>query len=244
MQINISAVSYTNTKPFIYGLHHAGIPLDINLSLDVPSECAQKLIDRRADVGIVPVAAIPFIPDARIITDFCIGAEGPVNSVFIFSQKPIHTINSLRLDKQSRTSNNLAKVLLHNFWNREVALVLDGQADAFVEIGDRTFGKTGLYPYVYDLASCWIDFTGLPFAFATWTANRDLPPDFMGAFNKALAYGIAHRAELLRTLPTIAGFDLEKYLMVNLDYHLTDKKRQAIELFLHFITELESASKL
>lgn len=243
MQVNISAVSYTNTKPFIYGLAHAGIPLDMALSLDVPSECAQKLIDRRADVGIVPVAAIPFIPDARIITDFCIGAEGPVNSVFIFSNKPINSIDSLRLDKQSRTSNNLARVLLKNFWEREVELLAEGEADAFVEIGDRTFGKTGLYPYVYDLAACWMEFTGLPFAFAAWTANRELPAGFIDDFNRALGYGIAHRPELLRTLPAIPGFDLEKYLMVNLDYHLTARKRQAIDLFLSLIAELEAAGR-
>ena len=69
MSIRVSAVSYTNSKPFIDGLQRAGGDLDIRLSLDIPSQCAAKLISGRADVGLVPVAALPDIPDYRIISD-------------------------------------------------------------------------------------------------------------------------------------------------------------------------------
>ena len=58
-KIKISAVSYTNTIPFIYGLKRSPEVLDlIELSLDVPAVCAIKLIENQVDIGLVPVASL------------------------------------------------------------------------------------------------------------------------------------------------------------------------------------------
>ena len=145
-KVNISAVSYTNTLPFLYGLQHSPLIDEISLSLDVPSTCAHKLINGYADLGIVPVAALPDIPHAQIVSNYCLGANGAVNSVFIYSEKPIESIESLRLDSQSRTSNTLARILLRHYWKNETVISVEGEADAYVEIGDRTFGKQHAHP--------------------------------------------------------------------------------------------------
>ncbi|MDP9047284.1 MAG: radical SAM protein, partial [Bacteroidota bacterium] len=146
-KINISAVSYTNTKPFIYGLQHTDLINAIDLSLDNPADCAQKLIDGVVDIGLIPVAAILSLNEWHIVSDYCIGAVGAVNSVFIFSNCEIHDVKTLQLDPQSRTSNNLAKVLLKNFWKVENLSFVSQAEDytqstnpntAFVQIGDRT----------------------------------------------------------------------------------------------------------
>ena len=94
----VSAISYTNTKPFVYGLQHSKILEQLELNFDIPAECARKLIEDKTDIGIVPVAALLLIPDYHIIADYCIGAEGPVDSVFIFSEKPVDQIKSIRFD--------------------------------------------------------------------------------------------------------------------------------------------------
>ncbi|RYE21766.1 MAG: radical SAM protein, partial [Sphingobacteriaceae bacterium] len=104
-KIRISAVSYTNTKPFIYGLQHNSIQNKIDLSLDTPSDCAQKLIDNQADIGLIPVAAVLSLPYWQIVSDYCIGAIGAVNSVFIFSNCPIEEAEEIQLDPESRSSN-------------------------------------------------------------------------------------------------------------------------------------------
>ncbi|RYE19701.1 MAG: response regulator, partial [Sphingobacteriaceae bacterium] len=109
--IRISAVSYTNTKPFIYGLQHHLIQNEIDLSLDTPSDCAQKFIDNKADIGLIPVAALLNLPYWQIVSEYCIGAVGAVNSVFIFSNCPIEEADIIQFDPESRSSNNLAKVL-------------------------------------------------------------------------------------------------------------------------------------
>ncbi|TSD66664.1 menaquinone biosynthesis protein [Inquilinus sp. KBS0705] len=245
-KIKVSAVSYTNTKPFLYGLQHSAIQDNIELSLDNPSDCAQKLIDDVVDIGLIPVAATLSMPQWEIVSAYCIGAVGAVNSVFIFSNCAINDVKTVQLDPQSRSSNNLARVLLKNYWKIQPELIT-GADDyshatdantAFVQIGDRTFGKKENYKYVYDLAEEWQKFTGLPFVFAAWIANKPIPADFMKQFDEALRFGLAHRHELLKQLPQRADFDLEDYLMHKLDFDLTDDKRKALYLFLDYIKAL------
>jgi len=247
-KIRISAVSYTNTKPFIYGIQHTSIQDKIDLSLDNPTDCAQKLIDDQVDIGLIPVAAILSLPYWEIVSDYCIGAMGAVNSVFIFSNCEIKDIKKLQLDPQSRSSNNLARVLLKNYWKTDPELLLnandysnsDDQATGFVQIGDRTFGKRNNYRFVYDLAEEWQKFTGLPFVFAAWIANKQIPQVFIDEFNKSLKYGLDNRSELFKELPERKDFDLKDYLMNKIDFVLTDTKKQALYLFLDHIKALDN----
>ncbi len=242
----ISAVNYTNTKPFIYGLQHDPIRQQIDLSLDTPSDCAQKLIDNKVDIGLIPVAAILSLPYWQIVSDYCIGAVGAVNSVFIFSRCPIEEANIIQLDPESRSSNNLAKVLLKNYWKVHPQQIINASdyanstdvKTAFVQIGDRTFGKKNYYPYVYDLAESWQQFTGLPFVFAAWIANKPIDPKFMSGFNTALKSGLDARENVLAELPQYDDFDLRDYLFHKLDFNLTDDKREAMNRFLAYIKEL------
>jgi len=246
MKFKISAVSYTNTKPFIYGIQHTDFIDKIDLSLDNPTDCAQKLIDDVVDIGLIPVAATLSLPYWEIVASYCIGAVGAVNSVFVFSNCDIKDVKKLQMDPQSRSSNNLARVLLKNYWKLSPELIIgaDDYAEsinpgtAFVQIGDRTFGKTGNYKYVYDLAEEWQKFTGLPFCFAAWIANKPIPQEFVDEFNKALKFGLDHRAELFKELPKIANFDVEDYLMHKIDFELTEDKKKALYLFLEFVKAL------
>ena len=57
--IRISAVSYLNTIPFIYGLKQSELIDNIDLRLDYPSVCADKLINNEVDLALVPVVVIP-----------------------------------------------------------------------------------------------------------------------------------------------------------------------------------------
>jgi len=239
-KIKISAVSYTNTKPFIYGIEHSEVKNQIDLSLDIPSDCATKLIEGKVDIGLIPVAAIPFVPNANIIGSYCIGSVGAVNSVFIFSDVPASEIKTIKLDPQSRTSNNLAKVLLKFHFKVEVQFITDvtTKTDAMILIGDRTFGKKAAFNYAYDMGKEWMQLTGLPFVYAAWVANKEISSSFVSAFDEALKFGLSHRKEVLGELPAIPNFDLEDYLMNKLDFDLTTEKREALDLFLNYISKL------
>ncbi len=217
---------------------HSGILDSIELSLDIPSDCANKLIENQVDIGLVPVAALLHIDNYQIVSQYCIGAVGAVDSVFIFSDKPIDEIKTIRLDSQSHTSNNLSRVLLKNYWKVNPEFVTEGEADAFVQIGDRTFGKKDLYSYAYDLAEEWFKFTGLPFAFAVWASNKPIPEDFKLSFNAALKSGLDHRKEVIAEMKNIENFNLDDYLMNKVDFNLDDQKLKAISKFHEYIKAL------
>jgi chorismate dehydratase len=217
---------------------HSGILDQIELILDIPSDCAHKLINNQVDIGLVPVAALLEIPNYKIISNYCIGASGAVDSVFIFSDKPIDEVATIKLDIQSRTSNNLAKVLLKNYWRVTPEFVSDGKVDAFVQIGDRTFGKKDQYPYRYDLAEEWQKFSGLPFVFAVWAANKEVPESFLTDFNSALKYGLDHRSEVINAIPLRENFDFGDYLINKIDYTLDNKKLEALQKFHQMINDL------
>ena len=237
-KLKVSAVSYTNSKPFVFGLMHSDISNQIELSLDIPSVCALKLIDNQVDIGLVPVAALLQIPNYEIVSDYCIGANGAVDSVFIFSNKPILEIKTIKLDSQSRTSNLLARVLLKNYWKSTPELVDHDNSDAFVQIGDRTFGKKDHFLHHYDLSEAWFNFTNLPFAFAVWASNKPIPEDFKKDFNAALKFGLDQREHVLKDLKSVVNFDLSDYLMNKVDFNLNKGKILAIKKFHELIKEL------
>ena len=238
-KINVSAVSYTNTKPFVYGLIHSPVAAHINLSLDIPATCADKLLNNEVDLGLVPVATLLRMPHYELVSDYCIGAVGAVNSVFIFSDKPIEEIQSIRFDAQSRTSNLLAQLLMKHLWKKEVNWVKEGEADAFIEIGDRTFGKKAQYAYSYDLSECWFSLTQLPFVFAAWVSAVTLPPHFLSLFNEALAFGLHNRNVVIESLAEEnLAIDVRAYLTQSIDYHFDAQKRLGLSTFLELASTL------
>ncbi|HEY1040940.1 MAG TPA: MqnA/MqnD/SBP family protein, partial [Bacteroidia bacterium] len=113
----ISIVNYLNTLPFVYGLKESGIDKHIDISYDIPAVCAEKLLTKQVDVGLVPVAVLAKMPEYHIITDFCIGSNGVVDSVKLFSMVPLEEIKEIVLDYQSRTSVALVQLLAKELWN-------------------------------------------------------------------------------------------------------------------------------
>ena len=122
-KIRVAAVSYLNTKPMLYGIRHHEVLQEMELVEDYPAKIAQMLIDDQVDVGLIPVAATLKLADWHVVGDYCIGADGAVASVCIFSEVPMEAIETVLLDYQSRTSVNLARVLLKEFWKKDVMLI-------------------------------------------------------------------------------------------------------------------------
>lgn len=214
----------------------------IDLIEEYPAKVAAMLIEGTIDVGLVPVAIIPKLKEAYLVSDFCIGATEAVASVSLFSEEPMEQIEKVLLDYQSRTSINLAKVLLKHYWKKDVEFVSayeNYQEDikgttAGVVIGDRALELNGKLPYIYDLAEAWIDFTGLPFVFATWVANKPLPEDFIKLFNEANGIGFSHLEEIVSG-ENYKACDLYNYYTKNISYSLDEPKRKGLALYLQYL---------
>jgi chorismate dehydratase len=249
-KIRISAVKYANTYPFIYGLNKSGFDKKVVLETDHPADCAEKLISGKADIGLIPVAAIPLLKEYYIISDYCIGANGNVRTVMLLSNSPFGNLETIYLDYRSRSSVNLTKVLAKNFWKKEFKWVNTTQGfdfiniglnEAVVLIGDQCFEFENSFKNKTDLAQAWKDFSGLPFVFACWTANKKLGDEFLSEFNKALELGVNNIDAVVETFGktgTITGNDLKVYLTENIDFKFDSDKRKALKLFLELMSKL------
>lgn len=241
-KIKVAAVSYLNTKPLLYGIERSQLMDEIELILDYPSQLAERLTKGTIDMALLPVAAIPFVPNASIVSDYGIAADGNVASVSIFSQVPLQEIETLYLDYQSRTSVRLAQLLFEKHWKRTVEYksatehyidYINGTT-AGVIIGDRAFKQQDNFEYIYDLSTAWKDYSGLPFVFAAWVANKELPKDFLAEFNKANALGLSHIDDVVAA-NSFPYYDLKKYYTDNIHYHLDETKKQGLQKFLELI---------
>jgi len=242
--MRVGAVSYLNTKPLLYGLQHHAISESIELIEDYPANLARALEENTIDIGLVPVAVIPKLPEAHIISNYCIGATGPVASVSIFSQVPMESITSVYLDYQSKTSVNLARILLKKYWKQDVLLLeassnfmdlIDGSTAAVI-IGDRALEKYNSYAYRYDLAEAWINYTGKPFVFATWVANKPIDEVFIANFNEANGIGLKNIDTVVEQLShKNNSYDLHTYFTKNISYTLDAAKKEGMAQFLSLL---------
>ncbi len=227
----------------MYGLERPPINQHIELIGDYPSRLAQMLINGEIDLGLIPVAVIPELPSHYIVGNHCIGANGEIASVALFSDVPMEEIKKVYLDYQSRTSVELLKYLMREAWgihpqiikaeNEEYRKEIKGTTAGLV-IGDRAFEQRKISTFIYDLGSEWRSITGLPFVFAAWVSTKPLPEDFILMFDAANEMGMSHIDEIVASTP-FDLYDLSKYYKLHLNYKLEDQKRKGLEFFLDVI---------
>jgi chorismate dehydratase len=247
-KIRVSVVNYTNTIPFVWGLKNSGIINQIELQEDIPSICATKLERDEVDIALLPVAAIPTLSASHILSRYCIGACGAVDSVRMYSDVPPDEIRQVLLDYQSRTSVELVKVLFERLWKKRVSFEAGGPGfenhigkhTGGVVIGDRTFGIRGRHPFEIDLASAWLELTGLPFVFAAWVSKSPLPGSFTRSFDEALELGLNHIPQAVHETGRVNGLSSEEtidYLKHKISFTLDEDKLRGMELFIRYLKE-------
>ena len=242
-KIRVGIVNYLNTKPLIYGLEKEPICEMIELIGAYPSRLAQMLKDDEIDIGLIPVAAISELPSYHIIGNFCIGTEGEIASVGLFSEVPMKKIKKIYLDYQSRSSVELLKWLVTESWgitpeivqseNEDYRREIDGTTAGLV-IGDRALEQRKISTFIYDLGSEWRAITGLPFVFAAWVSTKPLPADFIKVFDEANSLGLLHIEDIVAAA-SYELYDLKKYYTLHVSYQLDERKKRGMEKFLGLI---------
>jgi len=234
-------VSYLNTRPLLLGMEQSPFKERIELIKAYPAQIAQALLDDTIDIGLVPVAVMPLLKDPQLVSKYVIGTEGEVASVALFSQVPMDQIEKVYLDYQSRTSVALAKILFKQYWNKVVEFLnaTEGYINqihgntAGIIIGDRALVNIDKFEHIYDLGLAWKAYSGLPFVFAAWVANKPIPLEFMEAFDAANGYGLSHLEDVIALIPANEQvYDLHKYYTENISYELTPEKKAGLGKFL------------
>jgi chorismate dehydratase len=242
MKVKTAIVSYHNTLPFLYAIQNSVLKDKLELVLTPPSQCAALYHEGKVDLALVPIGALHELQDYNLLSNTCIGSDGEVFTVAIFSNKPIENCSFLYLDSDSRTSNDLAKILLsqHFKLNLEIKgklkFPLELEANgAYILIGDKVFEYESSFRYKYDLGKLWKEFTGLPFAFAVWIArnsvNKDLVSEIVSVLNNMNFDTIENR----QIGPNVS---LHQYLNDYISFDFSPEKREAMNKFLAYQHEL------
>ncbi len=190
--MRVAAIGFLNPAPLMWDFEHP--PLDEALAkryrIDrmTPAECAARLADGRADIGLIPIASLATTPGLQILPGCTIASKGRVRSLILVhrASRPLSALRSVAADTASRTTLAYARILFHKWGNAEVPFLplaadLDAmleRADAAILIGDpallaleeRTnrLERTGEELVYHDMAEEWRALTGLAFVSAVW----------------------------------------------------------------------------
>jgi chorismate dehydratase len=137
-------VEYLNTAPLVRGFTHGRLRGKYELSFTVPSQCAEALRSSAADVAIIPAIEYQRIPDLVILPNLSIASKKSVRSLLLVSKKPIQEVTGVALDRSSRSTQALTRILCEKLWHirpeyfeapPDLNAMLQ-QADAALLIGD------------------------------------------------------------------------------------------------------------
>jgi chorismate dehydratase len=221
-----------------------------HLDFCLPSECADRLEDGSADIGIVPSAELPRL-GLQVIPGTGIASRGAVRSILLVSKVPRESIRTLAADTSSRTSVQLARILLarnHGARPRlipfrpDLGAMLDA-ADAALIIGDPALRVDVEHcPYeIFDLGAEWTAATGLPMVFAVWGGRKEcVTPDLEQPFLESCRFGLARMEDIVRMESAPRGLSeqlVRDYFARNVTLEFGEQEYRGLELFLRHVRE-------
>lgn len=189
--MKIGRIPYINCYPVYGAIDRGVVHLDATLVDGVPTDLNRRMAARELDISVV--SAVEYARDADrylLLPDLAISCDGPVRSVMLFSRRPAGELGgrSVIVSRSSMTSVALLELLFENVWHarprfvpgdaevKDVVVDNASDADARLVIGDAALVLSSnhreRYPFVYDLGQTWKHWTGQPFVFAVWVAQR------------------------------------------------------------------------
>jgi chorismate dehydratase len=241
----LAVVSYLNARPLT-----AGLAADCELIQAVPSECWRLVAAADADAGLIPVLGLAEEDGFAVVPGMAIGSAGPVRSVLIASRRPLDECESVAVDRSSRTSVVLMKLILRHRYGvapRFVTMEPDltrmlAAHDAALLIGDPALDLATTTPpcAIHDLGAEWRAWTGLPFVYAVWAGRESrITPELVARLAAARDLGLARIDALARegtSDPAIADRN-RRYLREDIRYGFGPAEREGLARFLRLAAE-------
>jgi chorismate dehydratase len=233
----IAMVSYLNSKPFEFGLSNM-FKDEFEIITETPAQCAALFKNGSVDIALIPVGALSDLTSYKIVSDYCIGCDGEVRTVCIFSNQPLEQCNKLLLDNHSRTSYLLSQLLTTEYLGLNLTVsplnigrYIHDDDNAILMIGDKVFKYENDFTYKYDLGILWKEWTGLPFVFAVWVTRPEIEFSKIEKLNTALKFGVNNLDKIIEK-ESSENLDLYYYFSHNIQYLLDDQKQNGLKLFL------------
>lgn len=234
------------------------------LHYTLPALCAEELLSGRADLGLIPIAALT--PELAVVPGCTIASLDRVRSIQFIVKAPhtLGTIRSVAADNASRSSRAYAELLLRRFHNNAPEFLtrhanpvtMLQEADAALLIGDpallalenREAIEAAVGPCEwFDVAHEWKLLTGLPWVAAVWAVRPEaikegrIKADQLEAdLVRSRDRGLTHTEDLVREWTPRIGLTpatIRHYLTENIHYTLTPDCIRTIELFRQYAGE-------
>lgn len=250
--LRVGRIRYINCYPVYGGIERGLVPLDGTLVDGIPTQLNQLMATGELDVSVV--SAVEYARDAHrllLLPELGITSDGPVRSVVLFSKRNPRDLGGRRVivSRSSMTSVALLELLFEHVWRcrpefvpgdaemADIARFEDEAHEARLVIGDAALRlheesrRGGLwatrYPFQEDLGAAWKAWTGLPFVFAVWVAQRRTPVhQALSAHASLIAsrdWGLAHLDMLAAQAALASGVprDTCRAYFDGLDYRLS-----------------------
>lgn len=143
-RLHISVVEYLNTAPLVWGFTDGPLRGRYALSFTVPSLCAEALRNAEADVAIIPSIEYQRMDGVVALPGMSVAAKREVRSILVVAKKPIELARRVALDRSSRSSVALVRLLCAGRWGIQPEFIeaepdpaaMLSRADAALVIGD------------------------------------------------------------------------------------------------------------
>lgn len=248
----VCAVSYLNTSPLVWGMLYGPQQGVADVSFAVPSVCAQRVVEGVAEVGLLPVIEIErhgfsSVPEAGI------ACRGPVRSILLVSRTPFDRIRTLATDLGSRTSVQLARIILQRKYGAEprvfpaepdLVRMLE-YADAALLIGDSALrvDPAQLEWPCLDLGQEWTNLTGFPFVFALWAGRRSaIREELVNLIQGSCHFGLAQLDQIIPLEAERRGFSealVHEYLTRNIVFQIGPEEQAGLATYLSYARQLD-----
>jgi len=203
--VRVAAIDFLNPAPLMWDFehppHNAGLAQRYQLHYTDPAQCAIELHEGRADLGLIPIAALT--PSLAIVPGCAIASLDEVRSIQLIVKlksdsdvagegQTLASIRTIAADTASRSSLAYAQILFQKFIGTRPGflpaaanpIAMLQQADAALLIGDPALlalearAEIEAHPDIgpclwLDLAHEWRTRTRLPWVAAVWAVRPE-----------------------------------------------------------------------
>ncbi len=201
--MRVAAIDFLNPAPLMWDFEHppraAGLATRYALHATQPSQCAAELLAGRADLGLIPIAALT--PELAVVPGCTIASLDEVRSIQLIvrldrnsgrtsEHDVLRAVRSVAADTASRSSLAYTQILFRHFLDADPTftpapadpVAMLRLADAALLIGDPALLaleasediESHIGPCLWiDIARQWRTRTGLPWVAAVWAARPE-----------------------------------------------------------------------
>ena len=247
----IGTVPFVNSYPLTFYIND--IDSNINLKYFYPNNLMESLMQKKANISLLPIASHFRNNNAFSLNKYCISSKGQVKSVILLSKSNFKDIDTIFFDSRSKSSNLLMRVIAEKFFK------IDFEAKTYVPTRSMTFEPNAGYVVIgdlgleistskmpgfkiYDLGEIWFNETGYPFTFASFNYVETPSKDVISVLDSSFERGIKSLEKILDYITNINDINvshnfIKEYLEKNIVYEFSKDHFSGVDLFFSLVND-------